>query len=335
MSYSMQMPGAWESDSEEGPIDPQPREPPLPLPQIHHASPPPPHQRRNIPRPTTQNRRAATFPKTTKSVSDYDFLADSFDNGNGSTTEDAKKPIVIAVFGRTGTGKSSFIKTVSGKDVTVGHGLTSCTEDVLAVPCRIDNENVILVDTPGFGDTNVTDTEILRRIAEWMKDSYDDGHLLSGIIYLQRISDVRMEGPSLKNLRMMRKLCGTGSLKNVVLATTMWENVSGSVGLERELELQRDFWKDMIDDGSTVARILTNKGDEARDLVRSLLKNKPLSTRLQEELHSGKTLVQTEAGTEIWDELKKQEEKLRKEHEAEIADLKLAQQSGRKHLSII
>lgn len=187
----------------------------------------------------------------------------------------------------------------------------------------------MLIDTPGFGDTNFTDTEILRRIAEWMKDDYDEGCLLSGIIYLQRITDVRMEGPSLKNLRMMRKLCGTSSLKNVVLATTMWENVSVDVGLERELELQRDFWRDMINDGSTVARLLTKNGDEARNLVRSLLKNKPLSTRLQEELRSGKTLVQTEAGTEIWEELAKQESKLRKEHEAEIAELKLAKQSGK------
>lgn len=122
MSYNVRMPGAWESDSEEDLIGPQPCEPP----QSHHVAPPLPHQRRNAPRPTTQNRRAATFPVPTKSTPGYDFSGDSFDGGNNSTTEDPKKPIVIAVFGRTGTGKSSLIKSVSGQDVNVGHGLTSC-----------------------------------------------------------------------------------------------------------------------------------------------------------------------------------------------------------------
>lgn len=168
-----------------------------------------------------------------------------------------------------------------------------------------------------------------------MKDSYDDGFLLSGIIYLHSINDVRMDGPSLKNLRMMRKLCGTDSLKNVVLVTTMWEKVDKSQGLKRELELRVVFWKEMIDDGCTVARIMTETGDEARELVTSLLKNKPLSTKLQEELRSGKTLVQTEAGTEIRAEIVKLVEKLRKDHEADIADLRLAQQSRKNYLAII
>jgi len=199
------------------------------------------------------------------------------------------------------------------------------TEDVLAVPCRIGNENVYLVDTPGFSDTNFSDTEILRRIAVWMKATYDDGFLLSGIIYLHRIIDPRMEGPSLKNLRMMRKLCGKNSLKNVILATTMWEKVTNDEGKMREAELKALFWKDMIEGGSTVSRILTQHGNDACNLVKSMLKNKPTSTRLQEELHSGKSLVQTDAGAEIRVEIAKLEQKLKAEHRAEIAELEAAQ----------
>ena len=36
------------------------------------------------------------------------------------------KPFAIAVFGLTGTGKSSFINTLTGKQVGIGHGLESC-----------------------------------------------------------------------------------------------------------------------------------------------------------------------------------------------------------------
>jgi hypothetical protein len=181
------------------------------------------------------------------------------------------------------------------------------------------------VDTPGFSDTNLSDTEILRRIAEWMKDNYDEGLLLSGIIYLHRITDIRMEGPSLKNLRMMKKLCGENSLANVVLATTMWEKVTEEAGTRREEELKQKFWKDMIDCGSTVRRIMTGRADDARALIKSMLKNRPTSTRLQEELRDGKPLIQTEAGLEIRDELARLEQKLKEEHRLEMKELKEAQ----------
>jgi hypothetical protein len=42
----------------------------------------------------------------------------------GVTTTSNK--IVVAVFGLTGTGKSSFISRLTGQDVKIGHGLQSC-----------------------------------------------------------------------------------------------------------------------------------------------------------------------------------------------------------------
>jgi hypothetical protein len=43
-------------------------------------------------------------------------------------TSNRPQPIIIAVFGKTGTGKSSFIKGVTGKDLKIGHGLESCQQ---------------------------------------------------------------------------------------------------------------------------------------------------------------------------------------------------------------
>jgi hypothetical protein len=137
-----------------------------------------------------------------------------------------------------------------------------------------------------------------------------------------------MEGPSVKNLVMMKKLCGQKSLKNVVLATTMWEKVTNEEGLRREAELKQVFWKDMIGRGSTVARIRTETGNDALALVKSLLKNQPVSTRLQEELHSGKPLDQTEAGAEIRVQILKLMRKWKAEHEFEMAELMAAQRKS-------
>jgi protein-arginine kinase activator protein McsA len=65
------------------------------------------------------------------------------------------------------------------------------------------------------------------------------------------------------------------------------------------------------------------------------LKNKPISTRLQEELHSGKTLVQTEAGVEIREEIAKLEWKLKAEHETEMRELQVAQRDRENRFSVI
>jgi predicted GTPase len=55
----------------------------------------------------------------------------------------------------------------------VGHKLESCTSDVTAVRCihpkNAHGGRFVLVDTPGFNDTNKPDTEILALIAEWLK----------------------------------------------------------------------------------------------------------------------------------------------------------------------
>lgn len=61
------------------------------------------------------------------SSSCYESCADNFDSeANTELTPEDKRPIVIALFGQTGTGKTSFIKAVTGKDLKVGHSLTSC-----------------------------------------------------------------------------------------------------------------------------------------------------------------------------------------------------------------
>ncbi|KAF2210299.1 hypothetical protein CERZMDRAFT_91209 [Cercospora zeae-maydis SCOH1-5] len=165
-----------------------------------------------------------------------------------------------------------------------------------------------------------------------MQDTYNEGSLLSGIIYLHRITDIRMEGPSLKNLRMMKKLCGSQTLRNVVLATTMWENMTPDAGMQRKKELEHNFWKDLLDEGAKIARVTNQSGEEARSLVRAVMKNRPTSTVLQDELHNGLSLAQTEAGREIKLEIAKLERKLRAEHKEELNELKAAQRNRNKQL---
>ncbi|KAK9775064.1 putative G domain-containing protein [Seiridium cardinale] len=231
------------------------------------------------------------------------------------------KRILIAVFGMTGTGKTSFIKTLAGEAASrlrTGHDLESCTQEIETVDFPLDGHDVTLVDTPGFDDSKRSDTEILTLIADWLAGSDKGDTLLSGIIYLHRISDVRMSGSSFKNLRMFRKLCGTENMSKVCLLTTMWDKVTPQDGSAKETELKgQGFWGSMIAGGCSIRR--HDRGiNSARDVVRSMLVNEPTTIKLQKELFSGKELIDTDAGVFINEEILK----LQKQHEEELNGLK-------------
>ena len=60
----------------------------------------------------------------------------------------------------------------------VGHDINSCTTDlgrVVVDPIPgfpgLKGYRLVLLDTPGFGDTFVDDVEILQRIATWLATS--------------------------------------------------------------------------------------------------------------------------------------------------------------------
>lgn len=55
------------------------------------------------------------------------------------------------------------------------------------------------------------------------------------------------------NFRIFERLCGD-DFSNIVLTTTMWDEVSESEGAAREDELIRDYWRPMMERGSYVRR---------------------------------------------------------------------------------
>ncbi|KAI9777633.1 MAG: hypothetical protein M1839_008687 [Geoglossum umbratile] len=166
--------------------------------------------------------------------------------------------VLIAVMGVTGSGKSALIRTITGRgDIVVGHGLNSTTQKVESYRFPHNNINFFLIDTPGFDGTTTADKDILGKVAQRLESSYRNGTKLTGIIYLHRISEPRMQGSELRNLRMFKKLCGDECFRNVILATTFWEQVDEQIARARERELceTATFWGDMIERGSQIFRV--------------------------------------------------------------------------------
>ena len=107
---------------------------------------------------------------------------------------------------------------------------------------------MFLVDTPGFDDTNRSDTEVLRSLAAWLTASYASGIQLSGMIYLHSIQLPRLQGSAIKNIKLFRSLCGDDALRKVVLATTRWDITDPDVAEKREQQLKEtnNYWGSMV-----------------------------------------------------------------------------------------
>ncbi|KAK0734297.1 hypothetical protein B0T26DRAFT_632880 [Lasiosphaeria miniovina] len=131
---------------------------------------------------------------------------------------------VIAVMGMTGSGKSSFIQRVSKKQTAaVGHGLQSDTSAVSLHTVHRGNGRVHLVDTPGFDNSRLSDVEVLKLLAFWLSMAYSAGIRIGGIIYMQRITDLRMSGTSLRSLEAFKQLCGPDAFPGITFLTTGWD----------------------------------------------------------------------------------------------------------------
>lgn len=193
--------------------------------------------------------------------------------------------------------------------------------------CQIGPYTVTLVDTPGFDDTNRSDTEILSLIAQWMQASYETNTLLSGMIYLYRISDPRMGRSSIKNLSMFRQLVGADNMENVLLTTTMWDKVSLEEGERREDDLihgKGSFWGPMIASGSRPRRH-HNTRQSALSLIQEIIDcNGPRLLKIQKEMADGRSLIDTEAGKSINEEIIM----LQKQHQGELARVKEEMQAA-------
>lgn len=194
------------------------------------------------------------------------------------------------------------------------------TQNVTIYRCKSStSRNIWLIDTPGFDDTNRKDSEVLKEIAGWLAESFSQKVVLNGIMYLHRIMDNRMPGSAIRNLVMLRNLCGKDALKNTILVTTMWDRVDPVDGNRREKRLISTpaYWGDMIAAGSQSFRH-DNTYQSAMRLINLYAdshstKEKKVLAIQREMVIEKKSLDETDAGKAVEDALIKERSRWRKE----------------------
>lgn len=250
----------------------------------------------------------------------------------------------IVLMGMTGSGKSTFISRLTGRRarVGVGHSLASSqssmapeppttirsryltcltgTVDTACYTAQYDERRLVrLIDTPGFDDTTRSDAEILQTILAQLATLCHDNQRFLGIVFLHRITDVRLAGSAIKTFNILQKLCGPGNYHKIVLGTTMWADARFRQGaleaaVGREMQLRR-HWEEMFQGQSEILRHEDTK-ESARRIVSVLINNQNVGNKLQIErelLVDKLRIEETEAGRYVQRDLLLARERLHRE----------------------
>lgn len=154
-----------------------------------------------------------------------------------------------------------------------------------------DEASIAIIDTPGFLDSHRTDVEVFETIATYLTAQYMVGIKLFGIIYFHPITHSKLSHYDRLYISMLQAMCGTEAMKNVVVATTMWDKFK-DLGDGYDIEQQiRGLWK-----GLNVVNFDGTQG-MARYMIMKMMQNDKFVLDIQTEIClNGLAYDQTAAG---------------------------------------
>ena len=104
--------------------------------------------------------------------------------------------------------------------------LHSETQEVQDYILDYDHNGVLyeihLIDSPGFEDGALIDTDVLSRIADYVNMIYKLNQRLAGVLYLHDITKTKVGWTGKRNLRMLENMIGTDAYSHCTLVTTKW-----------------------------------------------------------------------------------------------------------------
>ncbi|KAF9029879.1 hypothetical protein BJ165DRAFT_1599434 [Panaeolus papilionaceus] len=148
---------------------------------------------------------------------------------------DAFSLSVDILMGPTGAGKSSFVESLSSNPLSISkNSLDSVTQDVVCY--KVVNLTtagevpapVILMDTPGFLDTKLSEARILSMIAstlETLRNAVPTKVLIVSILYLHPITDIRLAGTKKISIDLLKTFAFMCHAEVINIVTTMWNTL--------------------------------------------------------------------------------------------------------------
>ncbi|KAF2108802.1 P-loop containing nucleoside triphosphate hydrolase protein [Lophiotrema nucula] len=235
---------------------------------------------------------------------------------------------LIMVMGVTGSGKSYFINQLRPNSAAEGHGLQSETKVCQIVRTNIGATTVAMIDTPGFDDEEIDDAETLGIITRLLTTQFRLGIRLKGIIYLHRINDTRFSGSARRFLKVFQEVCGENAIPNIALVTTMWSKSPHQIYLQRDVQLQNNWWAQLISKGALIFQYDGSRA-MAETIVGQLFRERDVVLKIQHQLSNEHHLLeQTSAGALVSSEIEERLTILDEEVRSIADDITEANKSG-------
>merc|ERR1719295_1483248 len=162
-----------------------------------------------------------------------------------ASSNDLPTPRMV-ILGQTGTGKSTLSNVLLGqpfdcKNCTfpVCNGLDSCTKETkYATGSWLGNgANFTVVDTPGFGDSDQDDNDLIDEMMTTLKDAVKSANTLMLLI---KGDQTRFNTALQQMLREMEALFGRMFWNNVIIGVSFWPYDEASVAKRKHHEITEE-----------------------------------------------------------------------------------------------
>ncbi|KAF1837264.1 hypothetical protein BDW02DRAFT_628177 [Decorospora gaudefroyi] len=147
---------------------------------------------------------------------------------------------LIFVVGKSGKGKTSLLRELTGLDLHVGSTLKAGTMSYQVCPAVIRNEQYLFIDTPGFGAC-IEDDDNHREIWSCLA-ALGPIVTFAGVLFVWGPPDTRMTFEDQKTIRWVQTFCGPKLFKQITVITTMWDKLSEE-GVEEDWKLIEELMR--------------------------------------------------------------------------------------------
>ncbi|KAF9031142.1 hypothetical protein BJ165DRAFT_1535476 [Panaeolus papilionaceus] len=193
------------------------------------------------------------------------------------------------LMGPTGAGKSTFIESLSPdhKLEISKDSLESVTQEVVCyrvVSLTYLGGNVILVDTPGFLDTKMSESQITKMIIVTLDNLHQSAARVDVcLLYFQPITDIRMGGSKRGAVKLLRAFAESFGAIGITVATTMWNHIPSPMKMEDANNRLSDLENEIFVASDTLP-IYVTKFEFSHDSALSIL-----DTRIGGWIHNNKS----------------------------------------------
>lgn len=165
----------------------------------------------------------------------------------------------IAVFGKTGVGKSATVNTILGlKIVGEDNTATSVTQATFRYSSQYNGRNIFVVDTPGLQDKNKDEESVLKQIARISLLLPEGVH---AFIFVCNASSPRFSAEDEATLTQLQGYFGRSVVEYSIAVFTKAETVLNYMPLDEFLEKQKNskpFKRFLENIGSKVTAVNNN-----------------------------------------------------------------------------